>query len=164
MIVADTSALISLAAIETLESFLAEFDVHTTDSVVQELEETSGYDNHHGDAAEMVLNNLDWITVHPVQNGDFRSSRVDQGEGSCAKLTNDLEADFLIADDLRALPELQAVVDARVAISPIVLKALLERGVLDPEEAKRRLTRLADSRDWLGAPIYRRAQALFEDL
>lgn len=164
MIVADTSALISIAAIDTLELFLAEFDVHTTDSVVQELEETSGHDDHHGDAAEIVLKNLDRMSVHRIPNGDFRSSRVDTGEGSCAILTNDLEADFLVTDDLRALPELQAVVDARVAISPIVLKALVQRGALEPEEAKHRLAKLAATRDWLGAPIYRRAQALFEDL
>jgi rRNA-processing protein FCF1 len=163
MIVADTSALISMATIDKLESFITEFDVHTTETVVQELEAINGYDDQHGDAAEMILMNLDRMSVHR-QSGDLRSSRVDQGEGSCALLTNDLEADFLITDDLRSLPELQAVVDARVAISPIVLRALVKRGELDPEEAKRRLTLLAESRDWLGAPIYRRAQALFADL
>lgn len=162
MIVADTSALISIAAIDTLELFLTEFDVHTTETVVQELEETSDYEDNHGAAAELVLENLDLMRLHRNQSGDFSSSRVDQGEGSCALLTNDLEAEFLITDDLRALPELQAVVDARVAISPIVLRALVQRDVIESEEATRRLTMLAESRDWLGKPIYRRAQTLFE--
>lgn len=164
MIVADTSALISIATIDTLEAFLTEFDVHTTELVVQELEETRGYDDLHGDAAETVIDHLDRITVHPIQDADVKSSRIDQGEASCALLMNELEADFFITDDLRALPELQAVVDARVVISPIVLKALVERGVLEHEGAKNRLTRLAESRDSLGAPIFRRAQAQFEDL
>lgn len=164
MIVADTSAPLSIATIDTLEIFLTEFDVHTTGTVVQELEETSGYDDRRRNAAETFLDNLDWISVHHIQNGTFRSSRVDQGEDSCALLTNDLEADFLITDDFRALPELQAAVDARVAISPIVLNALVQRDALEPEEAKRRLTMLAASRDWLGAPIYRRVHSLFEDL
>lgn len=164
MIVADTIALISIATIDTLESFLIEFDVHTSEVVVRELEETSGYDDRHGDAAEMVLDNLERITLHSTQNRDFRSSRIDQGEASCALLTNELAAEFLITDDLRALPELQALVDARVAISPILLKALVQRDVLEPEVAKQRLTKLAASRDWLSAPIYRRARALFEDL
>jgi len=164
MIVADTSALISIATIDTLELFLTEFDVHTTEAVIQELEETSGYNDQHGNAAKTVLKNLDRISVHHIPNGDFRSSRVDKGEGSCALLTNEMEADFLITDDLRALPELQAVVDARVAISPIVLKALVQRDELKPEAARNRLAKLAESRDWLGAPIYRRAEALFEDL
>ena len=34
MIVADTSALLSLASIDLVETFLSEFDVHTTDTVI----------------------------------------------------------------------------------------------------------------------------------
>lgn len=85
-------------------------------------------------------------------------------EGSRARLTNDRGAAFLITDDLRALPELQAVVGARVAISPIVLNALANRDVLEPDVAKDRLQARAESRDWLGAPSYPRAQSRFADL
>ena len=164
MIVADTSALISLATADTLELFLDEFDVHTTEMVIQELEATQSYEDRHGDAAKAVLDHRDQFTIHRVRNAEFHSSRVDKGEGSCALLTKQLDADFLITDDLRALPELREVVNARVAISPIVLKALVKRDVLEPEEARSRLAKVAETRDWLGAPIYRRAQALFEDL
>jgi rRNA-processing protein FCF1 len=38
MIVADTSALISIAAINLLDTFLTEFDIHTTETVIEELE------------------------------------------------------------------------------------------------------------------------------
>jgi predicted nucleic acid-binding protein len=161
MIVVDTSALISLATADTLDRFLAEFEVHTTETVVDELENTAEYDDSHGDAAETVLANLDWVTTHAV-NGDLESSRIDQGEGSCALLTDEIDADFLITDDLRALPELQTVADSRVAISPIVLKALVKRDVLEQDEALANLDELAERRDWLGAPIYRRAQNLFD--
>jgi predicted nucleic acid-binding protein len=161
MIVADTSALISLAAIDFLDIFLTEFDVHTSELVLDELENTAGYDDRHGDAAQSVLDNLDRITTHPT-NGAFESSRVDQGEGSCALLTKELDADFLITDDLRALPELQAVADSKVVISVIVLKALFQREVLEEADAVEKLEELAEQRDWLGAPIYRRATRLFE--
>lgn len=161
MIVADTSALISIPSIDLLDTFLTEFDVHTTEHVVEELEETSEYDDRHGDAADTVLDNLDRITAHQVQ-GEFTSSRVDQGEGGCALLTKETDAEFLITDDLRALPELQTVADSQVAISPIVLKALVKRDVLTQGEALEKLDELAEQRDWLGAPIYRRAQSLFE--
>lgn len=164
MIVGDTSALISLASADTLEQFLDEFDVHTTETVIQELEATQSYEDRHGDAAKTVLDHRDQVTVHRVRNAEFHSSRVDKGEGSCALLTKQLDADFLITDDLRALPEIQTVADAKVAISPIVLKALVQRNVLKAEEAKNRLETLAESRDWLGAPIYRRAQELFNDI
>jgi hypothetical protein len=49
-----------------------------------------------------------------------------------------------------------------VAISPIVLKALVDRDVLDRNVAEDHLEELAQQRDWLGAPIYRRARTLFE--
>lgn len=161
MIVADTSALISLASIDLLDIFLTEFNVQTTELVVNELEDTAGYDDRHGNAAQAVLDNLDRIPTHQTKE-EFVSSRVDHGEGSCAVLTNELDADFLITDDLRALPELQAVADSKVAISPIVLKALVQKGVLEQAAALQKLDELAEQRDWLGAPIYRRAKRLFE--
>lgn len=162
MIVADTSALISLVAADVFDLFLDEFDVHTTETVVQELEDMQAYDDRHGTAAETILAQLDRIHVHQLELGEFHSTRVDAGEGSCALLTKDLDARFLITDDLRALPELQTVADANVAISPIVLKAFVNRGVLDREDARTRLETLAEARDWLGAPIYRRALELFD--
>ncbi|WP_311172988.1 hypothetical protein [Halobellus ordinarius] len=161
MIVADTSSLISLASIDLLDMLLTEFDVRSTALVIAELEETSEYEDQHGAAAQIVPDNRDRLTVHDLERA-FTSSRVDEGEGSCALLTKDIDADFLLTDDLRALPELQTVADAKVAISPIVLKALVQRDVLAGEEARGKLDALAEIRDWLGAPIYRRAQKLFE--
>jgi hypothetical protein len=160
MIVADTSALISIASIDLLDTFLTEFDVHTTDTVVEELEETSEYDDRHGEAAQTVLDNIDQIKAHHVQK-EFTSSRIDQGEGGCALLTKETEAEFLITDDLRALPELQNLADAKAAISPIILKALVKRNVLEQQQAVNKLDELAEQRDWLGAPIYGRARNLF---
>lgn len=160
MIAADTSALVTLATIDLLDTFFTEFDVHTTETVVDELEVTAEYDDSHGDAAKTVLDHLDRITVHRI-NSEFSSSRVDAGEGSCACLTQELDMEFLITDDLRAVPELQTIVDARVAISPIILKALANRDVLTREEALGKLETAAEQRDWLESPIYRKAKGLF---
>lgn len=161
VLVADTSALVSLATVGLLDTLLSEFDIATTETVVAELEDTASYDDRHGHAAGVVLHNLDRLTVHGVEEG-FESSRVDAGEGSCATLANDLDAAFLLTDDLRALPELQRLVDARVALSPIVLRALVERGVLERKAALEKLEQLGGHRGWLGAPIYRRARTLFD--
>lgn len=163
MIVADTSALISLSSADVLETVLAEFDVHTTARVVDELEETADYDDIHGTAATAVLEQKDELTIHEEGNPSIRSSRIDAGEASCLALEQEIEPDFLLTDDLRALPELQSVATARVAISPIVLKALVKRDVLTADEATQNLDQLVDARDWLGAPIYRRARELFDE-
>lgn len=163
MIVADTSALISLATADYLDFVFTEFDVHTTDIVWSELEETAEYTDAHGAAADQVLNRREQLTVHSIHDTPIETSRIDAGEGSCLHLTEQLEADFLLTDDLRALPELQQATDAQVAISPIVLKALVKRDVLDRDTALDRLDQLADTRDWLESPIYRRAKQLFNE-
>lgn len=162
MIVADTSSLISLTTADSLELLLSEFDIHTTETVIEELEDTSQYNDPHGEAAEHVLQNQDRITIHEVEDQEFQSSRIDHGEATCITLTKELDAGFLITDDLRALPEIRTIVNTGVAISPIVLKALVKRNVLEREEALNRLEELAETRDWIGAPIYRRAQQLFK--
>jgi predicted nucleic acid-binding protein len=161
MIVADTSALISLATADCLDLALTEFDIHTTDVVWAELEDTADYTDPHGTAARKVLDRRDQLTVHPADESPVETSRIDAGEGSCLHLAEQVGAAFLLTDDLRALPELQQATTAQVAISPIVLKALVKRDVLDRDTALDRLDQLAATRDWLGSPIYRRAKQLF---
>lgn len=163
MIVADTSALISLTAADTLELLLEEFDIHTTEIVLRELEELASYEDDTAEHADRVLGQNERVTVHDVDTSEHQSARIDDGEGSCVQLTRAQDADFLITDDLRTLPELQTLTETQIAISPIVLKALVKRGVLDKQEALERLEEAAEERDWLEAPIYRRARELFDE-
>lgn len=163
MLVADTSALVSLATADTLDLVLEEFDVHTTDTVVEELETTAEYDDVHGDAARDVVDRKNSIAVHQLPDPGLETSRIDAGEASCARLCEERDADFLVTDDLRALPELQHLVACRVAISPIVLRALVKRDRLDTETALERVETMAETRDWFDAPIYRRARDLFQE-
>jgi hypothetical protein len=162
MVVVDTSSPATLATTDLLTTVLDEYDVHTTDAVVGELEDTAEYDDEHGAAARTVLDNRNRLTVHGTSDREFRSSRIDGGEGSCALRGHRCDADFLVTDDLRALPELQPITTFQVAITPILLKTLVERERLDEEDALEKLDGMAESRDWLGAPIHRRARRLFE--
>lgn len=162
MIVADTSALISLTIAECLDEFITEFDVLTTATVIGELEDVASYDDADGAAATSVLDQQHRLIVHTVTEEVPETSRIDEGEGTCVVIASQQSADFLVTDDLRALPELQQLTDADVAISPIVLRALVQRDVLEREDAIRRLEGLARTRGWLGAPIYRRAKQLFD--
>lgn len=162
MLVADTSALVSLATTDCLGTVFEEFEVHTTERVLAELDETAEYEDDHAVAASAALDCRELLTVHAVEN-PIESARIDAGEGSCAVLANDLAAPFLVTDDLRALPELESATTAQVAISPLLLRALVKREVLTDKEARASLDALAETRDWLGAPIYRRARRLFEE-
>lgn len=162
MIVVDTSAFVSLEVAGSLSLVLEEFDVHTTESVMTELEETASHDDVHGLAAESVLEKRESFSRHPIEEPTLETSRIDTGEASCVRCCQQFDAEFLITDDFRALPELQRLTAARVAISPIVLEALVKRDVLEKQAALERLEAMAENRDWLGSPIYRRAQRLFD--
>ena len=162
MIILDTSALITIASINLLDPVLTEYDVHTTETVIEELNETTEYEDVHGQAARTVLDQVDRIEVHKTNTQQFQSSRIDDGEASMVTLANTKQAEFLITDDLRALPELQVVADSTVVISPILLKALVKRDILEQEEAVEKLEEAAENRDWFESPIYRKAKNLFE--
>ncbi|PSP17309.1 hypothetical protein BRC62_04930 [Halobacteriales archaeon QH_10_67_13] len=163
MIVVDTSAFSSLTIADVLDSVLTEYDIHTTQHVVDKLRTTAEYDDVHGTAADHVLARTRYITIDAVDDPELRTSRIDTGEATCIQIVQRREADFLSTDDLCALPELQQLTDAQVAISPLLLRVLVKRGVLTNDEARERLEKMAASRDWLGAPIYRRVQQLFNE-
>lgn len=162
MLVLDTSALISLAVGGVLDPAFDEFSVATTTLVRDELVETGEYDDRHGRAARAVLDREDRIEVTDVTGEAFVTSRIDAGEASCVAAVRELDAAFLVTDDFRALPELQRVVPVEVALSPIVLRALVKRGALSENEARTAFDAIAEGRDWLGAPIYRYARRLFD--
>ncbi|KTG30249.1 hypothetical protein [Haloferax profundi] len=162
MLVVDTSAFISLAVGGVFETVLDEFDIATTQAVLDELEETAAYDDNHGDGESTILDAVAAIRVVDTTGDEFVTSRIDDGEASCVAAAREVDAAFLITDDYRALPELQNLVDAEVALSPIVLRALVKRDVLTAAEAKSAFEAIAEGRDWLGAPIYRYARQLFE--
>lgn len=163
MLVVDTSAFVSLAMGGVLQTVATEFTVVTTETVVAELEETSGFDDRHGRAATSALELRAEFEILDVTPHEHRSSRIDDGEASCVAAVNETDASFLVTDDFRALPELEPLVDAEVALSPVVLLALVRRGVLARSTARDRVDRMADERAWLGTSLYRYAQELFDE-
>ena len=164
MLVADTSAFVSLAVGDVLGVVVREFEVVTTETVLDELRETAEYDDRHGDAAGRALELIEDIDVRSAaaESEGVVTSRIDEGEASCVTAARETGAEFLITDDYRALPELRAAVDSRVALSPIVLRALVKRGALNEDEGRAAFETIAEQRDWLEAPIHRYARELFE--
>ena len=121
------------------------------------------YEDKEGKIAESVLQNDDKITIHDVgEEGSFKHRNIDKGEGSCAILARKIKADFLVTDDVRALPYLKNISRTKVVFSPIVLKALVHKNILSEKEAKDKVKILIESRDWFETPIYERSLELFE--
>lgn len=162
MLVVDTSAFVSLAVGDVLGVFVDDFQVVTTEAVLEELEATATDDDRHGDAASRVLDCVDEFETVACSGEPFVTSRIDTGEASCVAAVREVGAAFLVTDDFRALPELQEVVDADVALSLLVLRALVDRGALAEAEATAAFDCIAAGRDWLEAPIYRYASQLFD--
>ena len=162
-IVVDTSAFISLAVGDVLNHTVTTFDLVTTPTVIKELEATAAYDDRHGTAAATVLERTNEVTIHDTTGASFETSRVDAGEASCVAAVRQRDAVFLVTDDYRALPELQRLVDAEVAVSPIVLRALVTRDVISRDRAATAFEQIAVGRDWLDAPIYQYARRLLAE-
>ena len=51
-----------------------------------------------------------------------------------------------------------------MVLSPIILKVMVIKGIIDKRQALTKLDEMAEKRDWLGRPIYRYARKYFEDL
>jgi predicted nucleic acid-binding protein len=164
MLVVDTSAFVSLAVGDVLGVVIDEYEVVTTETVRDELRETAAYDDRHGDAAGRALELTDAVDVIDVADESERvvTSRIDGGEATCVLAARETDAKFLITDDYRALPELRAAIESRVALSPIVLRALVKRNALGETEAQTAFETISEGRDWLEAPIHRYARKLFE--
>jgi len=162
MLVTDTSALISLAVGSVLSETVAEFDLATTATVRSELTQTAEYDDRHGEAATTVLQHQDKIETIETGGEQFVTSRIDTGEASCVALTRAVETDFFVTDDFRALPEIEVVVEAEAVLSPFLVRALADRGVLSRATAQTAFDTIVEERDWIDAPIYRYAQTLFD--
>lgn len=121
--------------------------------------------NSHGNAANEVLRNIDRIKEKKASNYQrFKTSRIDAGEASCLELIESGEQDYLLTDDFRALGEIEKQIGEMVVLSPIILKVLALRGIIDKRQALTKLDEMAEKRDWLGRPIYRYARKYFEDL
>lgn len=162
MVVVDTSAFVSIAVGDCFELVVEEFDITTTQSVVDELETTAAYDDSHGHGATAVLEQIDQVVVREVTAPELRSTRIDIGEASCVAAVRKTNSSVLVTDDFRALPELEALVEADIVLSPVLLRRLCDRDVLTETDARAALETMATERDWLGAPIHRYARSLFE--
>lgn len=163
MIILDTTAFVSLSILEILEKVIEKYSVHTTEEVVSELEEIAEEQDYLAEAAKEVLQNKEAVNIHQTGFDRFQTSRIDSGEASCLALTREIDADFLLTDDLQAMAEIRKLSSSEVAISSMMLQAMVENNFLLKKEALNRLDKLAEKRGWMKTPIYQRAKSQLEE-
>jgi hypothetical protein len=125
--------------------FAAIHTVHTTHSVAEKLERTAQHNDLYGRGVRLILQIGDAIRLHTVRHEGVEFSRVEQGRGHMRPTGTGTEP--LLANDHRALRELQTLTGGRVVISSVILKVLVTRGLIKQEEALDRLDKMMEGRD-----------------
>lgn len=167
-IIADSSALISLAHGQLLELTLKEFEIVISNWILQELEQTARFADPDGQAAQKVLAQRDLLKVVEVSEADFRNylgRKVHAGEASCLPLARQQDAVAFVCDDFDALPYLDhhsQELGIEVGLCPVLIQALILRGRLTRDEGRAAFARIAERRDWLGRPLYEYGEKLLE--
>lgn len=153
VVVADTSALVSLGTVTTqdenpLRILLDEhYVVVVPEQVVSELQETASYEDPSGDAAQAVLDRLAKITIHNTELDE--AVPLDDGENAAVTLANDLDATHLLCDEFNQLALIHAsLANSRLITTPTLLTALVRTDHLTPEHAAALLSQISTARSW----------------
>lgn len=163
--VIDTSALVSLGISRVFDELTKRLELHTSEIVVEELDEMTTYDDTFAEAAGRALSETQEarnIEVHPVDSRERRlHPRLDRGESSCINVLKQLNADYLVTDDHRASGALEDYVGEKIVFSPILLKALTIKGIITDSEAVEELRAIAEDRNWYDSPLFEYGLNLF---
>lgn len=152
LVVADTSALVSLGTVAThgtrpLDVLLDEHRVAVPERVVSELRETATYEDRSGDAARAVLDRLPEFDVRAAELDE--EFPLDDGENAAVALANDLDATQLVCDEFNQLALVHAsLADSRLVTTPVLLTAFVRNRVFAPADAKELLSAISDTRSW----------------
>lgn len=173
LVVADTSALISLGVGKMLAKCVDIVKIVIPSRVNTELIETSAFDDRHGQAAIEVIHLIakGQIEVLSVQGPEkveklcSSSSRIDRGEAEALVLAQERSAPILITDDFRSLPALKKVSgQVEVHLSVYLLARLVLEGRITIAEAQVVLDKISQNRSWEASAIYQLAKRYITDL
>ena len=163
LIVADTSALVSLGTVadaspNPLDLLLDSHTVVVPAQVADELTETVSYDDASGEAAQAVLDRRSSFEVRSVELDE--TFPLDDGENAAVTLANEVEAVQLLCDEFNRLALVHAsLAETRLVTTPILLTALVRNDVISPAAAEAFLTETSDARSWSSNSYVERATA-----
>jgi len=163
ILVADTSALLSLSIGAILERALQIVNIYVPHEVVSELESHSRLSQHAADVLRLVRSGrINSLTVENTVRAELLAAenpQIDSGEAEAIVLAEERDIDLIITDDFVAFPQMRKVTQARVHLSPYVIAALVVTGKLELEEAETCFDKIARHRGWLDAALYKHARA-----
>ncbi len=154
-ILADTSALVSLE-IKNLVSLASRFIHFTiTSGVHEELKEISRFEDVHGFSARDVLRLVEnsVISVRPVNARKKHTESIDSGEAEILTLAESGEYDYIVTDDVKALPYMKSSARVKVLTSAFVIRLLYDLKILSRQEAFNSIKEISASRDWYGGVL-----------
>ncbi|AEN06194.1 hypothetical protein [Halolamina sp.] len=163
LIVADTSALVSLGTVadsspNPLDLLLDSHTVVVPAPVVAELTETASYDDASGRAAQAVLDRQSAFEVRSVELDE--TFPLDDGENAAVTLANEIDAVQLLCDEFNRLALVHAsLAETRLVTTPILLTALVRNEAISPDAADEFLTEMSDARSWSSNSYVERAKA-----
>lgn len=152
LIVADTSALVSLGTVvdyekSPLDLLLERYDVSIPEQVVSELQNTAKFDDPAAAAASAVLDRRPALTIRSIELDE--EFPLDDGENAAVTLANELGATLLLCDEFNRLALIHAsLAETRLVTTPTFLVALVRNGELTVAVAEDLLSRLREVRSW----------------
>lgn len=166
ILVADTSALVSIASTEdarrlALSALLEGYEVTVPEEVIGELETIAQYEDGHGTAAKAILDEREQVTVQSVDlDPDFP---LDDGENAAVQLAEQVSAEFFYCDEYNQLALIHASLsDTQLVTTPRLLKAFVVHGDLSKSVARTMLENIAEQRSWNGNAYVHQATNLFD--
>ncbi len=165
-ILADTSALVSLEIkqVVSLASKFIQFSISM--GVHEELKEIAELDDVHGRSARNVLGLIDSgiIDVKSVHASQEHTENIDIGEAEILTMAESGEYDYIITDDVKALPYIKSAAKIKVLTSVFVIRLLYDLNILSYQEALNSIKEISASRDWYGGVLETIAYKYFNDL
>jgi len=161
-VVMDTSSLISLEIVGSLEQSLEIVDINIPKAVVDEINELAKYKDRERKSAENVLKLIEkgGIKTIGIKNQEHAenllSRNVNRGEAECFVSCSENNIKKLIMDDVDAGYSLEGQAIANkieIKISLAVLMELYFQNRIDKEELKKLVEKLIKAREWEGGVL-----------
>jgi len=163
-ILADTSALVSLEIKHLVDLATKHIQFSITKGVCEELKDIAEFDDTHGISARDVLKLVEsgTIAVKSMPASEEHAQNIDMGEAEILTLSESGEYDYIITDDVKALPYIKSQTNTKALTSAFVIRLLYDLKMLTRQEALTSIKEISASRDWYGGVLETISQRYFK--